>query len=245
MNTESTRTDTRAVAMYGLAVTGFLALVVAGIWLAVYSTRFVPGVVNNVGAAAVYLGSLFVPSDGAILAVVPTASTTISFGEPAVPSTSVTPAATTRKTKPVAGPKTTSVQQISGASATLYGLPDLVVSINVIGYLATNSPDSFIEASSVPPGMRPAVSFTIKNIGTNTTGSWRFSASIPTQTAYIYQSKPEDTHPLAPGESIDYVLGFDQSNKGNQTISITADFDNAVNESNNTNNSASVNITVQ
>src|SRR3989344_3436924 len=48
--------QTRQAAINGLAVVGFIALVGAGIWFAVYSTRFVPTVVNNLGAAAVYLG---------------------------------------------------------------------------------------------------------------------------------------------------------------------------------------------
>lgn len=55
------RTDTpiRRMVANGAAVVGFVSLVIAGMWLAVYSTRFVPTVVNGAGAAAVYLGSIF------------------------------------------------------------------------------------------------------------------------------------------------------------------------------------------
>ena len=42
-----------------LLLWGFVILVGAGIWLAVYSTRYVPTVVNRISAAAVYFGSLF------------------------------------------------------------------------------------------------------------------------------------------------------------------------------------------
>ena len=245
MNIAEIDTSNRRAMVHILAVVGFVALVGAGMWLAVYSTRYVPGVVNRVGVAAVYLGSVFNRTP-ASLSVVPTASSTfISFGSASSTiSTSVT--AVRPKTVPTtAGTPTSGVYQISGTPATtaLSGLPDLSVSIDAIGYLATSSADSFVVSSTVPSGSRPAVRFTIKNIGTNVSGSWRFSASIPTQTAYIYQSDPQQS--LAPGDSIDYTLGFDQANNGaGQTISITANFDHAVIESNMDNNSASAQITI-
>jgi hypothetical protein len=128
-------------------------------------------------------------------------------------------------------------------TGTLYGFPDLVVNITAVGYLATTSPDSFVATSTVPASGRPAVKFTIKNIGTNVAGAWRFSASIPTQTAYIFQSQPQQI--LNPGDSIDYTLGFDQANRGsNQTISVTANFDHAIAEITVNNNSASASLTI-
>ena len=59
----------RKAAINGLAVVGFVALIVAGLSLAVYSVRFVPTVVNSIGAAAVYLGSKFSPAPD--LSVIP------------------------------------------------------------------------------------------------------------------------------------------------------------------------------
>lgn len=251
-------------AIKGLAVIGFISLVVAGMWLAVYSTRFVPTIVNRVGATAVYLGTIAgrvgaatvflgsvfnrAPNPGISTIPASVASTTIFFGNVATtssPSIPVVTPAPTIPTKTVAGTETDNVYQIGGAtsSPSLYGLPDLVVQINAVGYLATTSANSFIATSTVPAGSRPAVSFTIKNIGTNVAGPWRFSASIPTQTAYIYQSQLQQS--LNPGDSIDYTLGFDQANKGaNKTISITANFDHAVGESNTNNNSASATVTI-
>jgi len=217
-------------------------------WLAIYSTQFVPSVVGRMGAAAVYLGSVFTPAEPT-LSVVDTASTTIPFGD--ATSTPVTDISGNDEpslpapVKPVAGAQTTSVTEIGGSSvpAALSGLPDLSVTINQIGYLATTSASSFIASSTVPAGSRPAVSFTIKNVGTNVSGAWRFSASIPTQTAYVYQSPAQQT--LAPGDSIDYTLGFDQAISGaNRIILITANFDNAVTESSKTNNTASTSITI-
>ncbi|MFZ3043982.1 MAG: CARDB domain-containing protein [Minisyncoccia bacterium] len=251
MNEQENAARNRAVIVNTLAVAGFIALIGASMWLAVYATRFVPGVVTRVGTAAVYLGSVFTPAPKPSLSVVPTASTTIPFGEASstVPTSGISLPQTLSKTIPTtAGKQTSSTIQIGGAtttpktSPTLSGLPDFVVTINAVGYLATSSAESFVASSTVPKGSRPAVNFTIKNIGTNTTGSWRFNASIPAQNTYVYQSQPQQS--LAPGDSIDYALGFDQANGGVQTISITANFDKAVGESNSDNNSASAKITI-
>ena len=243
MNNFQANERSRRAAERGLAVAGFIALVVAGMWLAVYSTRFVPIIVNRAGSAAVYLGSLFVQNHKPSNSVISTSasSTIIYFGG----ATSTVPAAATvKKVATTAGTKTSSVYQISGtATPSLSGLPDLVVYINAVGYLTSASTDSFVASSTVPSGSRPAVSFTIKNIGTNTSGQWRFSTSIPTQTAYIYQSPLQQS--LLPGDSIDYILGFDQANKGTgETVSVTANFDRAAKESNTDNNSSSAKMTI-
>ncbi|MHB8860329.1 MAG: hypothetical protein ACYC48_01170 [Minisyncoccota bacterium] len=242
----------RQAVVTGLAVAGFVALVTLGIWFAVYSTRFVPQVVGDIGSAAVYLGSVFTPSPEPSLSVVPVASTTIPFDEASSTiSTTVTDVSTTPGTKAsvtplptTAGEKTSDTYQIAGTSTpSLYGFPDFVTHINAVGYLATSSADSFVASTTVPAGGRAAVSFTIKNVGTNVSGPWRFSASIPTQTAYIFQSQPQQS--LNPGDSIDFTLGFDQATPGTgKTISITANFDHAVTESNPDNDSASAQITI-
>lgn len=241
----------RQIVVNTLAIVGFIALIGASMWLAVYSTRYVPDVVGRIGSAAVYLGSVFTPAEEPTLSVVqtPAASTTIPFGEEYLTTETGTtslptvPAGT--KIIPTAGKKTSGTYQIGGAPATggLSGLPDLTVTISAVGYLASASAESFVATSTVPADSRPAVKFTIKNIGTNVSGPWRWSASIPTQTAYLYQSQIQQT--LGPGDSIEYTLGFDQSNKGaGQTISITANFDRTVAESNTDNNSASAKVTV-
>ena len=234
----------RRATVNGLAVVGFVALVAAGMWLAVYATRFVPAVVNGAGEAAVYLGSLFTLAPEPTLSVIstPVASTTIPFGN----ATSTPATSTPQKTvKSVAGPETSGAYQIDGATSTptLFGLPDLIVEITAVGYLGGASASSFIASSTVPAGARPAISFTIKNIGTNAIGPWRFSASIPTSTAYIYQSQLQQS--LNPGDRIDYTLGFDQAISGtDKMISITANFDRAVGESNMNNNSDSTKVTI-
>lgn len=237
----------RPVLMHTLAVVGFVALIGASMWLAVYSTRYVPGVVNRIGSAAVYLGSVFTPAPEPTLSVVstPIASTTISFGGASSTTSTTATTPTQSKQAPTAGPKTTTTVQVSGTSTTVapYGLPDLAITVSAIGYLETTSTDSFVASSTVPSGSRPAVKFSVKNIGTNWTGTWRFNASIPTRTSYTYESTNQQS--LASGDSIDYILGFDRASSGsNQQVTITANFDHVVNETNTNNDSISVYLNI-
>lgn len=244
------RTETAVTA---LAVVGFVVLIVAGMWLAVYATRFVPDAVNGVGEAAVYIGSLFTPSPAPSLSVVSsTASTTISFGTATTTGSTSSLQAATTTTQVVTnvvqtkvGEKTGNVTAIGGAPApgVLFGLPDLAVTVRAVGYLTTAADDSFVTSSVVPVGDRPAILFTIKNIGTNVTGTWRFSATIPTRTTFTYQSEPQQS--LNPGDSIDYTLGFDRASVGaDQSIILMANFDNAIVDSNPDNNSIFAMVTI-
>ena len=238
MNTEKIQSY-RLAATNSLAVVGFIALLGLGVWGAIYSARYVPG---TVGTAAVYLGSLFNPTPEANVAVVPTASSTIiSFGTPVA---TTTPAVATTTPKKPSAPKTTTVEVVvPSPTVAPYGLADLTVYAGVVGYLTTNSTDSFTPSTTVPSGARPAVKFTVKNIGTNWSGTWRFSASIPTRTSYSYNSASQAS--VGPGDSIDYVLGFDQSVKGDQQpLVISVNDDSIVRESNINNNTVEFRINV-
>ncbi|MHB1770087.1 MAG: CARDB domain-containing protein [Minisyncoccota bacterium] len=243
-----TNTPTRRAAIHGLAVVGFLTLIALGMSLAVYSARYVPSTVGRLGAAAVSLSQIFTPASSPSLSVVPTASTTIPFDTASsTASTSVTHATVStpapQPVTPTAGAETGGTYQLGGGAVALSGLPDLIVTINAVGYLTSTSTSSFVATTTVPYGENPAVKFTVKNIGTNVAGPWRFSASIPTSSDSIYQSVPQQS--LNPGDYIEYTLGFSQPNAGaNQTISVTANFDHAVTESNTNNNSASAKITI-
>ncbi len=245
-STESATTNRRAI--YGLAIIGFIALISVGIWLALYSARFVPGAVNRLGAAAVSLSQIFVPKDTPTLTVIPFApDNTI----PIIVSTSTAVLSTAKvaEVKPapakiVSEPRTyTENPMDSTTPVTLYGLPDLAIRIDSIGYLASSSLDSFVATSTVPARNRLIVKFTITNIGTNVASAWRVSASIPTQSQYIAYSALVQS--LLPGATADGALGFDQATPGsNKMVSITANFDRAITESNYENNSASAQVTI-
>lgn len=246
MDNTEINTTARQAATNSLAVVGFITLIALGMSLAVYSARYVPVAVGRLGAAAVSLSQLFTPAPAPSLSVVPVASTTISFAEASsTTATSTTKTVSPKAPKPITPTPGNSVSETYqiGSAPVLSGLPDLTVTISAVGYLTSTSTDSFVAATTVPHGASPAIKFIVKNIGTNVAGPWRFSASIPTSSDSIYQSVPQQS--LNPGDYIEYTLGFSQPNAGaNQTISVTANFDHAITESNTNNNSAATQVTI-
>ncbi len=252
MNTTSeTRDGNRMAAINGLAIVGFIALVAGGMWLAIYTAQYVPAAISRLGAAAVTFTQIFNPAPNPGLSVVEKATTTIPLGNATTTTattttaTSTKPVAGTSTPKPVAGTPTSGTYPIGtgGAPANLYGLPDLAVVITAVGYLNTSDASSFVAASSVPSGKRPAVKFTVRNAGTNVTSSWRFTADIPTKRDYTFRSPVQQA--LNPGESIDYTLGFDQADRGdNQKITIEVNSDDSFKESNTSNNTISAALKV-
>ncbi|HQU08034.1 MAG: hypothetical protein B7X04_03360 [Parcubacteria group bacterium 21-54-25] len=253
--TENTTTEPTLPqgALQGLAIVGFIVLVVAGVWLAIYTARFVPTAVEGLSSAAVSLSQFFTPAkQPSTLVVVPnTATSTVATSTNATTTAPVaTSAAPTKKTRTVPTPKpgartehTYLIGDATSTTPTLHGLPDLATRITAVGYLTSTSTSSFVATTTIPAGAHVAVKFTITNIGTNVAAPWVFSASLPTQVNYIFNSAIQQA--LNPGDHIDYVLGFDQANTGvNQTISITVNPKHVVAESNFNNNSASASVTV-
>lgn len=240
MNEQGSAPSYRPVMIHTLAVVGFIALIGASMWLAVYSTRYVPGVVGRLGSAAVYLGSILTPSPEPTLTVVPTptaSSTTISFGEASssVPTnaSSVTPVvATPAPAKPVTTIVTAPVP------APLYGSPDLLVNVNAIGYLAIDGQfDSFVESAKVPTSKQPAVKFTVRNIGTNISGTWQISTDP--KLAFSQEDQPS----LLPKQQRALIVYLDQTSKSTQPLTISI-ISNSVSESDTTNNSISLTFTL-
>ena len=254
MNTFGTSYATRQAAINGLAVVGFVALVGAGMWLAISSTRFVPGAVNRLGAAAVYLTQILTPgSEEPALSVVPTASTTIPFGtttepiidSPAAPATT-TPAkpATPHWTPgtPADVPGTPSATTIIPVS--YYGLPDLALTLESVGYLTNaSSTETLIATTTIPAGAQIAVKFRVTNTGTNVSGPWVIRISVPSEGSALTQTFAQA--PLVPSQPSEYVARIGNVTPGSgRVISISVDPDNTVTESNEGNNTASTTLTV-
>lgn len=274
MNTNTLKTARNsAVPMWvlrSLATIGFATLILAGILLAIYASRFMPIAANGLDSATVSLARIFTPtSQKSTLAVIPN-PIVLNPNQKAVPTASTTgntpimpvvvppkkhiskpakkkytPRTQRVLSAPVAGKRTNNTYAINGTTSvpTLHGLPDLTVRITAIGYLVSTSTDSFVATSTIPVRSKVAVKFTITNIGTNKTGPWIFSASIPTQINYIFNSPKEDS--LNPGDHVNYILGFDQADAGsNQTISITANPKHTFKESSFKNNSSAKSATI-
>lgn len=235
-------TGTRRAAVNALAFVGFIALLILGISLAIYSASYLPKVASRVGSAAVSLSSIFNRTDNAPQLNVVTATTTLPFEAPVVATTTAT------KPKPVTTPVRTAGETITTVTTTSaavapYGNPDLQVKITGTGYLTTSDTNSFVAATAIPSGKRGAVKFTVTNTGTNVSGVWKFDVKIPTSPSYTYHSSTQQS--LAPGDSIDFVLGFDRARNGtDREITVTVDSNNDVHESNENNNTDSATIDI-
>ena len=111
---------------------------------------------------------------------------------------------------PIAGTPARNVYTIttSGRSSDPNGRVDLEVTILGEGFIdpATNT---FVQSPSIRRGGRGAVRFEVSNIGTKTSENWTFNAVVPTFPMYIYSSDMQPN--LAPGDKIEYTLGFDQA----------------------------------
>lgn len=242
---------TRENAVKSLAVIGFVAIIGSVIWLAVFSAQFIPTVTDRIGSAAVYFGSLFTSSSEPGITAVSRPAEILSFGpEETTATSSESVATTTEETTPSRAQTrsaATSTQRTytitRGSTTTPHGLADLRVTVEDVGYLVTDSSGSFVAASSVPAGYRPAVKFTVKNIGTNWSGTWDFKVDVPTRTSYTFQSDPQQS--LAPNDSIEYTLGFDFPAIGQaQPITISVNPDHLLNEVSMANNTITTHVTV-
>ncbi|MBU1292493.1 hypothetical protein KJ819_00305 [Patescibacteria group bacterium] len=237
----------RRAAVNGLAIVGFIVLILIGMALAIYAATFVPSAISRIGSAAVYFSSAFQPNtEDTDLVVVPPTET-VPFGDDIPAATTTPPATETPDTTPVTptpGTPVTRVVQVGTTPAPLFGLPDLVIENITTGYLTSSDTDTFRASSRVPDGERGAVKFTIANRGTNISGRFEFDAELPTSRSYTFHSGKQES--LKPGERIDYVLGFDQTREGDdREITIVVDPDRDISESNEGNNSRSVRIDIE
>ncbi len=258
-------TTTKKAALGGLAVVGFIALILIGIATAIYAASFLPKALTRLSSANVYLSSLTQtggsnqlepvqqPATQVIYTPAPTANT-IPFGTTTTtttvtpPVTVTPPTTTTTVTTPVTPtyvpPRTTPTYRVVQvpASQNYSGLPDLVATITSVGYLRNDGDtSSFVAANTVPSGRQGAVRFVIANRGTNVTGSWNFEADLPNSSSNSnYRSSSQQS--LKPGDSIVYTLGYDNSTRGSDTFRVEADSSRNVSESNESNNTDSESI---
>ncbi len=137
---------------------------------------------------------------------------------------SVVANATTATTAPTITPATAATHAASATTAAQTGTPDLAVHITS----ASNS-----------AGIA-AVTFTISNDGTAPSGSYYFTAQIPSSPTYTYTSPMQSS--LDPSAHVVNTLRFSQNAGQAGVFSVTVDPASLVRESNRTNNTASQTI---
>ncbi|MES2223606.1 MAG: CARDB domain-containing protein [Patescibacteria group bacterium] len=118
--------------------------------------------------------------------------------------------------------------------------PDLTVRIIDVGTMGNNN--QFYYSNSLNSNDKIAVKFEIQNIGGSNSGSFRFTADLPTSDNNTFESSNQSS--LAPGETRQYTLGFDNPDTGTNTITIDVDSDNDIRENNENNNDDSMRVRI-
>ena len=94
---------------------------------------------------------------------------------------------------------------------------------------------TFTASSSIRSVDRAGIKFEVENIGNKTSGEWTFNAVLPTYPSFIFHSKQQPS--LAPGDKIEFTLGFDSiKDIGNNVVILNADPIGSIKESNEENN---------
>jgi len=151
------------------------------------------------------------------------------------PATPVAPTAPATPTQPAPAPTTPVTPAHPYQPTTYYGLPDLTINVSETG--ALDAASGLFVARNPVAGEKAAVRFTVSNIGTNVSGAWSFSAVLPNSSTDAYNSPSERS--LAPGDSIEFTMGFDGVQAGS-TLTLSVDDANLIAESNENNNTATV-----
>jgi hypothetical protein len=183
----------------------------------------------------------FTPTGAATPTV--TGSTVVTVENQAVSTSPTTVTPTPQKPvvhNPQPGTQTTNTYPITGtgtAASNPNGFVDLAPRVIEIGVIDKTT--GIFTASSTPArnpsNGRVAVRFAIENLGTKTSPQFAFNAVLPTYPAYIFSSDMQKE--LAPGDRIEYTIGFDSFVDASQgDVVINVDPTGGINEKNKTNN---------
>ncbi|MBI5457069.1 hypothetical protein HY969_05010 [Candidatus Kaiserbacteria bacterium] len=124
----------------------------------------------------------------------------------------------------------------TGTVNTVPGKPDLMVRILAVGVIDGYS-GMFVQRAPQGPNDIMAVKFDIANVGTGASGTWYFSAQLPTSPTAPYVSSAQRS--LGRGDHIENTLRFNQVAPGGGNFTVTVDPSNAVGELSESNNYAS------
>jgi hypothetical protein len=130
---------------------------------------------------------------------------------------------------------TTSGSNSGGSNTQATGPADL--SVRIIATGVVDMYGNFVQRAPFSPDEIAAVKFDIGNVGGTATGVWYFTATLPTNPAYTYQSPAQAS--LAPGAHIENILRFRPVMMGGGSVSVYVDPQGSVSEASESNNTAS------
>lgn len=108
-------------------------------------------------------------------------------------------------------------QHICGTGGIYGGLSDLAITVTNVGYMDAYS-GQFYPSGNLYAGQKVAVQFEVKNIGGAYSGTWSFSANMPSNYQSNYYSGMQNS--LAPGQVQTFTLGFTNPRSGSQNFSV-------------------------
>ncbi len=232
--------ETKKAAVNGLAIVGFGALIIAGIFLAIYAARYVPETLSRLSSAVILSSdneenpeeeeAPAAPVEEEEEAPAPETPSTPQTGGPQV----VTPPVAVSPNPPVYYPQTPVYYP---QTPELYGRADLVITDLEAGYFRGST---FVEDDTVPSNRDGAVRFTVKNIGTNAASGWRVQVEVT----------GEDTVRgnggyLMPNGYQNFTLRIEDPRENRDIdIDIEVDYDDRVDESNERNNDRSIELEI-
>lgn len=237
--------EVKKATINGLAVVGFGALIVGGIVLAIYASRYVPDALSRL-SSAVYLSGeqpqnepapeeenngfvLFPPTEEPATPEKPAEEPANEEPSPEVDMPIVeTPAVT-------GGPQYVPAPPVYYPSTpTLYGLPDLELFEVRAGYFRNGR---FIEDRDVPRGRDAGVTFTVINTGTNIASNWRVQVEVTGERDAIATGGM-----LRPDGYQVFTLRIEDSDEERLRIQIEVDPQDRVDESDERNNEETITL---
>lgn len=235
-----------SLAIKALAIVGLIALLIGVAWFGALAVRTAPATLaaisSAVQSAAVSLTSIFIPAEKNEVASPETPVENTDDSEAHTEADS----GTQTDTVLTPGNETSSSFPIntgSGVVSDPNGRPDLAPKILAVGIL--DSENNFIEKEVIEINDRVAVKFSIENLGTKRSETWRFTAVLPTKVINFFDSPFQI--PLNPGDRIEYTIAFDGiKDRGSEAVfTVNVDPGNTINETSEANNLAKRTIQVK
>lgn len=227
----------------GLIMIGFVGLIVAGMLLAVYAARYVPETLSRLAGAVYLTGEAPKNATSTPREKDKTTSSPAPAITPEVPSTPSVSATSTTRTPRVADdtgytPRTTTYTppRVIQNTPRLSGYPDLALTNLRGGYFSGNR---FIEDSRISSNDDMGIKFTVWNQGTNIVDGWRVRVRVEGQDDAIALGGL-----LYPNGYQNFTLRATDLENGALTTRVDVDYTNTVIESNERNNSDSVEVVV-
>ena len=236
----SHETHEKKTTINGLVVIGFFGLVIAGMLLAIYASRYVPETLSRL-TSAVYLSSE--PAKNTDKATTtppksetkPSTPTVITPNEPKTPETPRV-ADETDYTPRI---QTYTPPRVLQTGPRLFGLADLALVDVEAGYVRSGR---FVEDDTIPNNRDMYVRFTVRNNGTNIANGWRVRVRVEheddalavggllypngTQTFTLRVENPREGNNLTTRIEVDHQNLLPESDERNNTKSIEVDVEN-------------------